>query len=26
VIRLGLEHVYGVIVSGGRRPLPVTTR
>jgi PPOX class probable F420-dependent enzyme len=26
VIRLGLKHVYGVIGSGGRRPLPVSTR
>jgi PPOX class probable F420-dependent enzyme len=26
VIRLGLEHVYGVIASGGRRPLPVPAR
>ena len=25
VIRLGLEHVYGVIAAGGRRPLPVST-
>jgi PPOX class probable F420-dependent enzyme len=23
VIRIGLDHVYGVITSGGRRPLPV---
>jgi PPOX class probable F420-dependent enzyme len=26
VIWLGLEHVYGVIASGGRRPLPVPAR
>jgi PPOX class probable F420-dependent enzyme len=26
VIRLNLEHVYGIIASGGRRPLPVSTR
>jgi hypothetical protein len=25
VIRLGLEHVYGVMASGGRRPLAVPT-
>jgi len=26
VIRLDLEHVYGVIAAGGRRPLPAATR
>jgi PPOX class probable F420-dependent enzyme len=26
VIRLGLEHVYGVIAAGGRRPLSVPAR
>jgi PPOX class probable F420-dependent enzyme len=26
VIRLYLEHVYGVIAAGGRRPLPAATR
>jgi hypothetical protein len=24
-VRLGLEHVCGVIASGARRPLPVST-